>query len=197
MQTVPNPFNTPWQAKFLQMNCIHPKLQEAATAIEHFCHRWIMGNHDQSILVLVGYPGCGKTHLLKAVERFSRGAQSLAHKKRSERVRDVLSKVPSVMYAFWPAMAGELSKGRDWPLQDATDADLLLWDDLGAENDPWKNIADGACQILSRRERKFTVVTTNIKPDQWPERFDERISDRLFRNSVIVDLSEVPSYAMR
>jgi DNA replication protein DnaC len=179
------------------MNCLHPDLQFAADEVQFFCNRWMLGNQNESMLILIGEPGCGKTHLLRAVERFARGAQAMAHQKRSERSQDVRAKVPSVMYAYWPTIASDLAKGHDWPMQDATDADLLLWDDLGSESDPWKNISDRACQILSRRERKFTLITTNIGQQNWETRFDSRINDRLLRNSIIVDLSAVPSYATR
>ena len=82
-------------------------------------------------------------------------------------------------------------------MTDCLESSLLVLDDIGAENDPWKIAADRLCQILSRRERKFTVLTTNIKPADWPVKFDGRINDRLLRNSCIVDLTGVPSFAMR
>jgi hypothetical protein len=34
----------------------------------------------------------------------------------------------------------------------------------------------------------FTVVTTNLRPEHWRERFDARIADRLFSNARMVDL---------
>jgi DNA replication protein DnaC len=50
--------------------------------------------------------------------------------------------------------------------------------------------------VLSRREQQFTVITTNIAPDNWNTRFDIRIADRLMRNTNVVDLSGVPSFAV-
>ena len=38
------------------------------------------------------------------------------------------------------------------------------------------------------------MITTNIPVGEWGVKFDARIADRLFRNSVIVDLFGLPSY---
>lgn len=83
-------------------------------------------------------------------------------------------------------------------MDDAFENDLVILDDIGAETDQYKSGIpnDKLCQILSRREKRFTVVTTNIAPQNWMERFDGRINDRLCRNSVILDISGVPSYAI-
>ena len=97
----------------------------------------------------------------------------------------------------WPEIANEIAESKNEWLTDAIDCELLVLDDVGAENDPWKRCADKLCQILSRREKKFTILTTNIKPESWPAQFDGRITDRLLRNSVVVDLSSTESYAMR
>jgi DNA replication protein DnaC len=185
-----------WQEKFLRLRLHHPDLKKAADEVQFFCRDWIFGaNTDRVLLILVGNSGCGKTHLLKAVEHFARGAATLAHQKRSQTNGDWINKIPSVQYMFWPTISTELARKQDWPITDAVASDLLLWDDLGAETDPWKLCADAACQILSRRGRKFTLVTTNIAADRWGDRFDKRIEDRLLRTSVVVDLTAVPSYA--
>lgn len=81
-------------------------------------------------------------------------------------------------------------------MEDAFNSDLVIIDDVGSENDPWKVCADRFCQILSRREKRFTVITTNVKPEQWAERFDGRISDRLMRSSVVVSIGAT-SYALK
>lgn len=81
-------------------------------------------------------------------------------------------------------------------MEDAFNSELVIIDDVGSENDPWKVCADKFCQILSRREKKFTVVTTNVKPEEWTERFDGRINDRLMRFSVVCQIG-AGSYSLR
>ncbi len=109
-------------------------------------------------------------------------------------------RVPSATFSRWAETVDDFKKdeklGRAGILPELMDADLLLLDDVGADDDPWKVGVNKLCQILNRRETKFTVITTNFPPDQWPQRFDTRIADRLLRNSEVVDLFGVPSYAM-
>jgi len=53
---------------------------------------------------------------------------------------------------------------------------------------------DKLCQILSLREKRWTLVTTNVKPSEWVEKFDLRTASRFTRSSTIIDLSGVPEY---
>jgi len=83
-------------------------------------------------------------------------------------------------------------------MQDSMQADILFLDDIGAESDKYKSAenVDALCQLLSRRERKWTLVTTNFRTEQWDQQFDARVADRLMRNSIVCDL-ECGSYATR
>lgn len=101
---------------------------------------------------------------------------------------------PRMLYVDWPHQVNEFKSGNYGLMQDMLSFGLLVLDDIGAEHDPSKNGTDHLCQILSQRERKFTVITTNIKPEFWPEKFDTRIADRLLRNSEVVRLFGVKSY---
>jgi len=106
------------------------------------------------------------------------------------------TRVPSIAFYRWPEVTDGFKEGDYSPMTDLLDSDLVIIDDIGAEYDPSKNAANRLCQTLSRREQKFTMVTTNIHPEHWAHLFDVRIADRLLRNSQIVDLFGVPSYAV-
>jgi hypothetical protein len=43
----------------------------------------------------------------------------------------------------------------------------LIIDDLGAGHDPSGVGTDKLCQVLSRREEMWTLITTNIMPVAW------------------------------
>ncbi len=105
-------------------------------------------------------------------------------------------RIPSVLWASWPSVAASVLSKSYEVLEDMLQVDCLFLDDIGAENDAFKIASDRLCQVLSKRERKFTMITTNISPEDWGEKFDVRIEDRLLRNSVIVDMTEVPSYSI-
>lgn len=104
---------------------------------------------------------------------------------------------PQSIFVAWPEAAAQFGEKNYSVVQDAIGNELVILDDIGAENDPWKICADKLCQILTRREQMFSIVTTNVQPADWTEKFDGRIHDRLLRNSVVVDLTGVPSYSTR
>lgn len=181
-----------WQQKWIDLEVTHKTIQEAADASESFCGRWFRNNPHPGLLVLSGASGTGKSHIANAIFRFCIGAamSSFDTKVWGE------SDVPQSAFIRWPEAADAFAEKHFGLMEDAISHSLTILDDIGAEQDPWNICKDKLCQILSRRENKFTVITTNILPAAWPERFDTRISDRLLRNSVVVDLSDVKSYAV-
>ena len=104
--------------------------------------------------------------------------------------------IPSVLYVNWPEVVDGFKEGLYGVVQDCFESSLLIIDDIGAEHDPSKNAADKVCQILSKREHKFNVITTNVHQTSWSNKFDMRIADRLLRNSVVVDLSDIESHSL-
>lgn len=87
-------------------------------------------------------------------------------------------------------------KSGEWETEHLTEPAMLILDDIGAEHDPSKCGAEKLYMVLERREWKWTLITTNISASHWEQRFERRISDRLLRNSAIVDLTKVPSYSI-
>ena len=165
-------------------------LKCAVKTVEAYCGRWFRNNQSESLLMLCGEVRTGKTHLAKKIHRFAVASAFKAFEKGNWGIE----RMPSVDYIAWPELARQLSE-KNWSyMEDAYAASLLVLDDIGSENDPWKICADVLCQILSRREKMFTVVTTNVMPGGWAEKFDVRICDRFLRNSVVVDLSGVRPY---
>jgi len=71
----------------------------------------------------------------------------------------------------------------------------LVIDELGGGHDPSGVGVDKLCQILSRRENMWTLITTNITASAWESKFDRRVASRFFRNSVHVDLGDVPDFS--
>jgi chromosomal replication initiation ATPase DnaA len=191
---IKKPCRSKWQQKHLRLDCYSPRTQELADEAENFCGRWYRNQTTDSLLVLAGESNCGKSHTARAIGQFCRFFSVKAFEGGAW---DRCGRLPMVASVTWPETTDQFKSGDYSILHDLLDCDLVIIDDIGAENDPSKNAADKLCQVLSRREKKFTVVTTNIPPDQWPEKFDTRIADRLMRNSKVVDLFGLPSYAMR
>lgn len=154
------------------------------------------------LLLLAGRNGNGKTMMAKAVSRW---VQAVGHGKKwisTEGTKlwngvpgpDVKSVSLSVAYWHWPRLL-DCFKNGEWDLLDDMIASpCLILDELGGGHDPSGVGVDKLCQLLSRRENKWTLITTNILPEAWEEKFDKRIASRFFRNSTLIDLSEVPDF---
>jgi DNA replication protein DnaC len=74
--------------------------------------------------------------------------------------------------------------------------DLMFLEDIGPEVDRFKTgePTERLRELFNVMKNKWMVVTTNVPVADWEKRWDGRIMDRMLRNSVIVDMSGVPSY---
>jgi DNA replication protein DnaC len=184
------PLETKWQQKWLKLENNCPQVQDMADEVQAWCRRFFNHDPQQTLLVIDGEPGNGKSHCAKAAFRWLLQVSFAAWEARK------YPRVPLVSFFHWPTITDAIREKEFGAVQEAFEADALVLDDVGADDDPWKQSADKLCQILSRREKKFTLLTTNIGEHEWTEKFDARIVDRLMRNSVIVNLAGAPSYAM-
>lgn len=178
---ITNPLETQWQRKWLRMESVHPCIQSVANEVQDFCGRWCRNNRAKSLLVLVGKSGTGKTHIAKAVIRFATAMAQLVYRTGAWGSKEV----PNCFFISWPVAVSQFGEKQFGLADDASHHSLVVLDDIGAENDPWGLGRDRLCQILNARENLFTVITTNILPECWDEKFSTRISDRLLRNSVV------------
>jgi DNA replication protein DnaC len=172
----------------------HPKVLEACNAVKAFGFDWFQHKRSRR-LVLAGHSGCGKTQLAKALYRWASAASMLAWEKRH------WSKPPGCGFLLWQEVCDRLEDSRSSMvdlLSDAVTEPLLIVDDIGAESDRFKSGkgVDALGYLLTRRQDSgFTMLTTNVLPDEWHARWDERVRDRLLRESTVVDMSECPSWA--
>lgn len=189
---IKQPCESVWQRKWLRLDCHCPQIQQLATTTEKFCGRWFRNERNGTLLVLAGNTGVGKTHVASCVYTFSCKLAMTAY----ERGAWGNARIPSSSYIHFPELVDRVREGKLEGFTQLCGHDLVVLDDIGAEQDPFKQGADKLCQLLTKREGKFTLVTTNVVPAQWPQKWDLRIADRLMRDSVIVDLFNVPSYSL-
>lgn len=168
----------------------HPKLLQLERVVVEFCVGVWRDPQIGRLLILCGPNGTGKTHCAKAVDRWvdKVGGSRL----RMRRFNDVGPM--SCQYVFWPRFLDVLKNGQWESVEEHFHADVSVLDDVGAGHDPSKMGVDKLCQILSLREKRWTLVTTNVKPSEWVEKFDLRTASRFTRSSTIIDLSGVPEY---
>lgn len=140
---------------------------------------------------MFGENGCGKSHIAKRVSYWAnRVAMKLPLVDASEGVRTAWS-----AYANWPEVVDGFKQDRWTVLDDLRECALLIIDDIGAEHDPSQIGVEKLYVMLSVREFKWNIITTNVHPGAWKEKFERRISSRLFRNAQHIDLSQVPDYS--
>lgn len=189
---VKNPLITPWQRKWLKLDVWNDGVQTMADAVEKFARGWYSNNKSSpKLLVIVGRTGCGKTHCLRAMASWARFASVSAWEAA------MWPEPPSVHFCSWPELCEDFARDPKLDLiGDLVQQKLLALDDVGAEIDRWKTgEMNVKLQIaLDRRSKLWTAITTNIEPSGWASRWDERIADRLLRNSMVCDVSKVGSY---
>ena len=103
----------------------------------------------------------------------------------------------------WSRLLGQLRSGEYHRLHVAAEdwfkaIDDLGTDALGADGEATQFAVSKMGDLLDRRLRKWTVITTNFSRKQIAEKFDVRIASRLMRHgSVIVDATGLRDYGLR
>lgn len=173
------------------MQIHHPKLESMRQKVGGFCADLWANSEQGRLLVLAGPNGTGKTHCARAVKRW---VDKCGHGKQWVPKVDVIASLEA-LYWSWPNLLDRF-KGGEWELlDDCRDTSCLIIDELGGGHDPSRVGIDKLCQILSKRENKFTMITTNVAPHSWEEIFDRRVASRFMRNSTLIDLAGVPDYS--
>lgn len=144
--------------------------------------------NEMHTLVLVGDSGCGKTHILKCLEKYLRAAGSWAAEKRYWHAP------PSSFRLNFADIADRPSSD---PMWFTASTDVMFIDDVGSETDRFKSgqHVENLRRLLGMREHRWNVVTTNVPPNLWEEKWDSRVEDRLIRDSTIIMMDDVKSYA--
>lgn len=154
-------------------------------------------------LLIYGENGSGKSHSAKAVSQWAK-AVAYTHLPRVSDIGDTPYSVelgiggirrPQCEFRNWARLLKSIKSDQNWTAAgELCHAELLILDDVGAEHDPTKFGVGELYEVLERRERDWTIVTTNIAPDMWEEKFERRIASRFLRNFTHVPLDQVKDF---
>jgi DNA replication protein DnaC len=160
-------------------------------------------------LVLVGESGCGKTYLAERIVTWLKTyGRSVYQREREREGRDGAGSLwtyaqEGPLMCRWSRLLGQLRSGEYHRLHVAAEdwfkaIDDLGTDALGADGEATQFAVAKMGDLLDRRLRKWTVITTNFSRKQIAEKFDVRIASRLMRHgSVIVDATGLRDYGIR
>lgn len=181
---------TGFNQKWFGLDAVSPGIESMCRQGELFCVRFMKRETSARTLVISGKTGIGKTKIAKGIYRWAQHASVTLWDQGHWSPEP-----PTATYVHWPSICDGFKDGDYNIMDEMRKADLLVIDDIGSEHDPSKNALVKLCQVLTDRDSKFTVVTTNMNPDQWDNCFDLRVADRLRRNSLIIDLRDETPYS--
>ena len=184
-------FKRQWINKRLGLDRHHPSVVELEGAVWDFCRAVADNPRRGKRYVVSGNNGCAKTRCARAIRKWiDDRAIDLPLVDCESGLRTI-----DCLMVNWAERVGLMKQGH-WDIDDMTDATVLILDDIGAEHDPSRAGVEKLYLVLENREKRHTWITTNLPPAQWEGRFDRRVADRLFRNSLHIDMSKCPSYSV-
>lgn len=160
---------------------VHPSGLEA----HHATRSWvtaILKKKQPYWLTLFGPSGCGKTFLAR---------HARAHLRNKQRDCQLWN---------WVKAFDRLCEWDSDLMQHLCNLPILILDDIGTGYTMSDKTAElhssKLYEIIESRISKFTLITTNLSPQQLRERLDARIASRLFRGqNIIVDLTNADDYS--
>lgn len=169
----------------------HDQVARLSRWTEWFIKRMSFNKIDKGHqIVVVGNPGCGKTHALRRIKRWVESHRTDLY------IVGHWPAPPQVCAVDWAKL---MEQKEDWVWEDAQTearaAGVVLIDDAGSEVDKFKTGLGTSRlrQMLSICEKKWLFMTTNVPREEWASVYDQRVADRLSAAHYL-DMTGVPSY---
>jgi len=142
-------------------------------------------------MVVCGPTGVGKSHALRASRDFM-----VNH--AVDLYGEFWTCPPSVIHCAWSRIIDLDDEEWDNWLYDLRRSHVVILDDVGSEVDRFKSGAPAERLRITFEtcERKFLLISTNLRPDRWVEAFDERVKSRMMR-AVTLDMTGATDWRPR
>jgi DNA replication protein DnaC len=168
----------------------HPTVKVMALWGARFARRCVLREKPFPWVVLAGKSGCGKSRVAKRAHRIIRENAIDAFKC------GIWARPPVSVFADWPKLA-EMQDPDDYEeaAQDLVEADVVFLDDIGSESDRFKSgeHTSRLRRLLGKLEGRAVMMTTNLRPAEWAEKWDGRVESRLLAGKRL-DCFEIPDY---
>lgn len=159
---------------------VHPEVKLMHREAQWFVNDVVNKVRPRRWLSMLGASGVGKTHLAEAI--------STTIKAKATHLFTQCWK--------WQNIVSKLRNG-DYGITDhlLSVVDVLILDDVGAENKS-ELVRSHLNRIADGRLGKWTVITSNLLPDDIGQQIDVRITSRLYRaGNVVCTVKEAPDYS--
>ena len=148
-------------------------------------------------LTLAGLSGTGKTLLVRCI------LSQLRHNEWGQlgvvpaRQRD--NQVQHFTARFYDMRkVADKIRAKEFSIVDSMEKQsLCVLDDIGADNDPFKQTAEKLDRVLRSRAGKWTLCTANLSLAQIGQKLDPRIASALIRDGNKVHEMKTQDYSMR
>lgn len=186
-----------WVNRRLGWRSYHHKHELAAIQIHDFLMDWVSNQKKMRVITLTGDTGVGKTFIARKMYRWALKAGCWGYQNEFWK-----HDIPGAWMVYWPDVMAKRSDGAAWDdlLTDLTEHSLLILDDVGRESDRYKSGENiqAFLSILSARINRWTVITTNKRPERFASDWDPAVEDRLYRyGGQVADLFGVDSFNLQ
>lgn len=142
--------------------------------------------------LICGNSGTGKTHVS---ERLYRWCRSVAISLWD---MSFWPKPPRVEMFEWSKVVFlNADEWKRW-LDDRGDTGVLFLEDIGAEVDRFKTgePTERLRELLNDFKHRWMFITTNVMPEKWSAKWDERVADRLLRDTQVFVIRGIDRYTL-
>lgn len=173
-----------------------PILELAVIEAESFACDMVSSGRKEACIVprwlsLLGISGTGKTLLAGEVYKWAKACQWI--NKINHRQGGLIDTVRKV---FWPKLLTKLRNQEYWLLDELAECNFVFLDEIAVEHDPSGFAKDKLCELLSRRVRGWTVLTSNLTLGKLAE-LDARIPSRMIRDGSVAVEMQTQDYSLR
>jgi hypothetical protein len=175
--------------------CGDPELEAMLAACQQFLLEMVNFKRGARPrwLTLTGTSGTGKTHLMRRIFAvFHRHLYGYQYKIEDNHVHECDGQCWD-----YRRMVNQFRDQFYGTMERASDDWFFGLDDISADNDPNKFGVGKLLEILNLRERKWTVITSNLLPADIAAQMDVRIMSRLLRNDSVVVVCKAMDYNLR
>lgn len=188
-----SPLQTAWQRKWLDLEST-AEIQLMANDVTEWGKRFFdRASIKPRHFMLCGQPGTGKTHTARKIYQWAKRMAIPAWEAGK------WPHPPRVVLFEWAKVVFESNENfKDWLFR-VDDCDAIFIEDIGAEIDRFKTgePAERFREVMNEFKDRWLFLTSNVMPEHWASHWDDRIADRLLRNSTVFTLRNTARFTSK